>query len=62
MFSPGNWPNRLRVSSASKCSTAAPSTGPHSVPMPPTIAATSASTELTGPKAMPGSMYWNTCT
>ena len=37
MFSPGSSPNRLRVRSPSTCSTAAPSSGPHSVPMPPTI-------------------------
>ena len=41
---------------------ARPSTGPHSVPMPPTMAPSSASTEVVGPKAMAGSMYWNTCT
>ena len=57
MLMPGSSPNRLRVRSASACSASAPSTGPHNVPMPPTMAPTSASTDTAGPKAMAGSMY-----
>src|SRR6218665_3078485 len=49
MLMPGSAPNRLRVKSDNRCSTAAPSTGPHNVPMPPTMAPTSASTEVAGP-------------
>src|SRR3954468_22153903 len=51
--SPGASPIRYLVTSPSVLTTSAPSSGPNTVPMPPMIGASRASTEIHGPYAMP---------